>query len=45
VPVLASATEAQAGAGPLLREASGVHAKPLANLPSPSGLHQVPRAG
>jgi hypothetical protein len=43
-PVLASAADADRGAGPVVRSASGVHATPLERLPSPSALHQVPRA-
>jgi hypothetical protein len=42
LPVLASSAEAKAGPGPVVREASGVHAKPLEPLPSPSGVHRVP---
>jgi hypothetical protein len=42
LPVLASSAEAKRGAGPVVREASGVHAKPLPNLPSPSGVHRLP---
>jgi hypothetical protein len=42
VPVLASAAEAAAGPGPVVRAASGVHARPLEPLPSPSGVHRVP---
>ena len=42
LPVLASGAEAKRGAGPVIREASGVHAKPLPNLPSPSGVHRLP---
>src|SRR3954451_23772030 len=34
LPVLASSEEAKAGPGPVIREASGVHAKPLEPLPS-----------
>ncbi|MEA2478592.1 MAG: hypothetical protein QOJ07_514 [Thermoleophilaceae bacterium] len=45
LPVLASAAEANRGPGPLVREASGVHAKPLPNLPSPSGVHRQVQAG
>ena len=33
------------GPGPIVREASGVHAKPLPNLPSPSGVHRQIQAG
>lgn len=43
VPVLASAEESKRGAGAIIREASGVHAKPLPPLPSPSGLHAIPQ--
>jgi hypothetical protein len=43
LPVLASGAEAARGPGPIVREASGVHAKPLPQLPSPSGVHRVPR--
>lgn len=42
LPVLASTAEAKAGPGPVIREASGVHAKPLEPLPSPSGVHRLP---
>ena len=42
LPVLASSAEAKRGAGPVVREASGVHAKPLPQLPSPSGVHRLP---
>lgn len=42
LPVLASSEEAKAGPGPVIREASGVHARPLEPLPSPSGVHRVP---
>src|SRR3954464_10872921 len=42
LPVLASSAEAKAGPGPVIREASGVHARPLEPLPSPSGIHRVP---
>jgi hypothetical protein len=45
LPVLASSAEAKRGPGPLIREASGVHAKPLPNLPSPSGVHRQIQAG
>ena len=41
LPVLASSAEAKAGPGPVIREASGVHAKPLEPLPSPSGVHRT----
>ncbi len=42
LPVLASGAEAKRGAGPVVREASGAHAKPLPQLPSPSGVHRLP---
>lgn len=42
LPVLASGAEAKAGPGPVVREASGAHARPLAQLPSPSGVHRLP---
>jgi hypothetical protein len=42
VPVLASTEEARRGPGRLVREASGVHAKPLDQLPAPSGVQRVP---
>ena len=42
VPILAAADEAAAGAGPVLRAASGAHAKPLEPIPSPSGVHRIP---
>jgi hypothetical protein len=46
LPILASSSEAKDGPGPVLREASGVHAKPLEPLPSPSGVHRtVPQSG
>jgi hypothetical protein len=45
LPVLASSAEAKRGPGPIVREASGVHAKPLPNLPSPSGVHRQVQAG
>jgi hypothetical protein len=41
LPILASSAEAKAGPGPVIREASGVHARPLEPLPSPSGVHRV----
>jgi hypothetical protein len=41
LPVLASSAEAKAGPGPVIREASGVHARPLEPLPSPSGVHRT----
>jgi hypothetical protein len=44
VPVLASTEEAKGGPGPVVREASGAHARPLEQLPSPSGVHRVPVA-
>jgi len=42
LPILASSAEAKAGPGPVIREASGVHARPLEPLPSPSGVHKLP---
>ena len=42
LPILASSEEAKAGPGPVIREASGVHARPLEPLPSPSGVHKLP---
>jgi hypothetical protein len=42
LPVLASGAEAKRGPGPVVREASGLHAKPLPQLPSPSGVHRLP---
>jgi hypothetical protein len=42
LPILASSEEAKAGPGPVIREASGLHAKPLEPLPSPSGVHHLP---
>ena len=42
LPVLASGAEAKRGPGPVVREASGLHAKPLPKLPSPSGVHRLP---
>jgi hypothetical protein len=41
LPVLASAEEARRGPGPVVREASGTHARPLEPLPSPSGVHRT----
>ena len=41
LPILASSAEAKAGPGPVIREASGVHARPLEALPSPSGVHRT----
>jgi hypothetical protein len=43
LPILASSAEAKAGPGPVIREASGTHARPLEPLPSPSGVHRVPQ--
>lgn len=45
LPVLASSAEAKRGPGPVVREASGVHAKPLPQLPSPSGVHRTVAPG
>src|SRR4051812_19949878 len=45
LPVLASGAEAKRGPGPVVREASGVHAKPLPQLPSPSGVHRTVQPG
>ncbi len=42
LPVIVSAAESAAGPGPIVQEASGVHAKPLDLKPSPSGAHQIP---
>ena len=41
LPVLASEADVKAGAGPLVREASGAHAVPPKRLPGPSAVHQV----
>ena len=41
LPVLASSAEAKGGPGPVVREASGTHARPLEPLPSPSGVHRT----
>lgn len=41
-PVLASPEEASGGPGPVVRAASGVHARPLERQPSPSGVHAAP---
>ena len=41
LPVLASSAEAKRGPGPIVREASGVHAKPLPNLPLAVGRAQA----
>lgn len=38
-PVLAAP---EGGAGPVVRQASGVHAQPLERQPSPSGVHAAP---
>lgn len=43
LPVLASVEDARRGPGRLLSEASGVHARPLQQLPAPSGVRAVPR--
>jgi hypothetical protein len=43
LPVLASAADARRGPGRLLTEASGVHARPLQQLPAPSGVRAVPK--
>ena len=43
LPVLASAADARRGPGTLLSEASGVHARPLQQLPAPSGVRAVPK--
>jgi hypothetical protein len=40
MPVLAAAGDA--GPGPVVRSASGLHAVPLERLPSPSAVHDVP---
>ena len=45
LPVLASTVAPELAPGPLVREASGVHSRPLEPLPSPSGVHAVPPAG
>jgi hypothetical protein len=42
LPVLASAAEAQRGPGKLVSEVSGRHARPLQELPAPSGVRSVP---
>ncbi|MGI8461960.1 MAG: hypothetical protein ACR2OC_10050 [Solirubrobacterales bacterium] len=42
IPILALDEEASAGAGPVLRGASGAHAIPLEPIRSPSGLHRIP---
>jgi len=42
LPVIASAAEAEAGPGPVLRGASGIHAVPLGPKPSLSGIHETP---
>jgi hypothetical protein len=42
VPVIASAQEAAAGAGPVIQAASGAHAVPLELKPSPSGVQAIP---
>jgi hypothetical protein len=41
MPVLASTAEAEAGPGPVVRSASGLHAVPLERQPPPSGVHTV----
>jgi hypothetical protein len=40
--VIASEEDAKGGPGPLVREASGVHASLPKRLPSPSAIHEVP---
>jgi hypothetical protein len=45
LPVLASTAAPEVAPGPLVREASGVHSRPLEPLPSLSGVHSVPPAG
>jgi hypothetical protein len=45
LPVLASTVAPEVAPGPLVREASGVHSRPIEPLPSPSGVHSVPPAG
>ena len=40
--IAVSAEEAKAGPGPLVREASGVHAALPKRLPGPSAVHEVP---
>jgi hypothetical protein len=42
MPVLATPEDALAGAGPLLRSASGEHAVPLKPLPGPSQVFDIP---
>ena len=44
VPLLASVDESQRAPGKLIREASGVHSRPLDPLPAPSGVIEVPAA-
>ena len=41
LPILAASAEGQGGPGPIVREASGTHARPLEPLPAPSGVHRV----
>ena len=41
MPLIASASESDAGPGPVVQEASGVHGQ-LPRMPGPSGVHQVP---
>lgn len=41
MPLVASVAESSAGPGPVVQEASGVHARPLQRQPSPSGVHQM----
>ena len=38
IPVIASEAEMSGGPGPVVQEASGVHAQPLERMPSPSGV-------
>ena len=42
LPVIASAAEAEAGPGPIVRGASGIQAVPLEPKPSLSGIHETP---
>jgi hypothetical protein len=42
--VIASEEDAKAGPGPVVREASGVHAQLPKRLPGPSAVHEVPTA-
>ena len=42
LPIVVAAGESRAGPGPVLQEASGIHARPIELKPSPSGVHRIP---